>query len=113
MQISSFLPGKNQGHILITTQTQNRATDVFSLKIGEMEVIEGALLLLRRAKLLPAHATVEAVPASMLKQAILLTEILGGFPSALDRAAQFIEETACSLSECLEHYRGEQRVRTV
>lgn len=103
-QLHVMLPDTSQGHILITTRSQIVGTLGFHIDLQKMEPAEGALFLLRRARLLPSDASLEDAPPSLLAQANTLVELLDGLPLALDQAGAYIEETACSLSDYLERY---------
>ncbi len=75
---------------------------------------EGALLLLRRAKILPPQAveaqmqqfaTTEPVEYAAAQELVLL---MGGLPLALDQVGAYIDETGCSVSDYLQRYRQQQ-----
>ncbi|HZO73319.1 MAG TPA: FxSxx-COOH system tetratricopeptide repeat protein [Ktedonobacteraceae bacterium] len=103
-QLHLMLPDARQGHILITTRSQIVGTLGFHIDLQKMEPEEGALFLLRRARLLPPDAALADAPPSLLAQANKLVELLDGLPLALDQAGAYIEETACSLPDYLERY---------
>lgn len=103
-QLHIMLPDTRQGHILITTRSQIAGSLGFHIDLQKMEPAEGALFLLRRARLLHSDAALEDAPSSLLAQANTLVELLDGLPLALDQAGAYIEETACSLSDYLERY---------
>src|SRR5437660_4353783 len=103
-QLHIMLPDARQGHILITTRSQITGSLGFHIDLQKMELAEGALFLLRRAKLLQPGVDLEDVPPLLLAQANTLVELLDGLPLALDQAGAYIEETACSLSDYLERY---------
>jgi hypothetical protein len=67
-----------------------------------MELDEGMLLLLRRAKLLAPDALLETVDAPVHVQAQAIVRAMDGLPLALDQAGAYIEETGCGLSAYLE-----------
>ncbi len=103
-QLHIMLPNTHQRHILITTRSQITGSLGFHIDLQKMEQAEGALFLLRRAKLLHFDAALEDTQPSLLAQANTLVELLDGLPLALDQAGAYIEETACSLSDYLERY---------
>lgn len=103
-QLHIMLPDTRQGHILITTRSQIAGSLGFHIDLQKMESAEGALFLLRRARLLRSDAALEDALPSLLAQANTLVEFLDGLPLALDQAGAYIEETACSLSDYLERY---------
>jgi len=103
--VHELLPvSRCKGHVLITTRTQatGRLNNRFVLK--EMDADEGALLLLRRAKLLPLHHDLAQVSPEQRTLARELCEQLGGFPLALDQAGSYIEETGCGLAGYVERF---------
>src|SRR5438045_3109784 len=65
---------------------------------------EGALFLLRRAKIISLHIPLEQTYQADLQKAQEISDILSGLPLALDQAGAYIEETKCSLAEYLELY---------
>jgi len=68
---------------------------------------EGALFLLRRARLLRLHAFLDEVPLAndTVPIAEAISREVGGLPLALDQAGAYILETGCSLSDYLTLYR--------
>ena len=104
--VSNFIPSFNKGHIVLTTRTQ--FTGKFAQHIGleQMEPDEGALFLLRRAKLVaPTGVLAEASPAERAV-AEEISRMMDGLPLALDQAGAYIEETACSLMDYLYRYQS-------
>ena len=91
--LHSMLPDISQGHVLITTRSQIIGTLGSRVDLQKMEQEDGALLLLKRARLLRPGASIGTVPAEARAQAELLTELLDGLPLALDQAGAYIEET--------------------
>jgi hypothetical protein len=71
--------------------------------IEKMSDDEGALLLLRRAKV--ANAT--TVEKTIAKK---ISEALDGLPLALDQAGAYLEETKCSVADYLNIYQRRQSV---
>lgn len=96
--ILPFLPAGLGGHILLTTRLQATGTLAHCLDLERMAPEDGALFLLRRAKLLSARVQEHEGPASLQTQARDLCETLDGLPLALDQVGAFIEETGCSLA---------------
>ena len=66
---------------------------------------DGALLLLRRAKIIRADALPTAATDSARDTAMDISKELGGLPLALDQAGAYIEETGCGLASYLDLYR--------
>ena len=67
-----------------------------------MESAEGALFLLRRAKLIAVDDTLGAATEADRELAAKITSEMGGLPLALDQAGAFIEEMSSSLAEYLD-----------
>jgi tetratricopeptide (TPR) repeat protein len=105
--VRQFVPAGAEGHLLITTRL--RATGEFAepIELKRMEPEEGALFLLRRAKVIPKDKSLEA--AGEIDQALArqISMEMDGLPLALDQAGAFIEETPSTLSEYLALYRAE------
>lgn len=103
--VHELLPvSRCKGHVLITTRTQATGRLNNRLVLKEMDADEGALLLLRRAKLLPPQHDLAQVSAEQRTLARELCEQLGGFPLALDQAGSYIEETGCGLAGYMERF---------
>lgn len=103
--VSRLLPSSTYGgSVLITTRMQATGRLGCQLTLAEMDAEEGALLLLRRAKLLPLQLDLAKAPASQRVRAVELCQELGGLPLALDQAGAYIEETGCSLAGYLERF---------
>lgn len=98
------LPDTSQGHVLITTRSQMIGTLGVAINLPNIAPDEGALFLLRRAKLLPLEAPLQSASASMRSQAENLVDFLDNLPLALDQAGAYIEETGCTLAEYLTRY---------
>ena len=107
-RLADFLPTGGQAHILLTTRAQATGKIAEGLTVEKMDVSEGILLLLRRAKLLVPDAPLDNVPRARRNQAQTLVEELDGLPLALDQAGAYIEETGCNLAEYSVLYRRRQ-----
>ena len=106
--VEDALPSEYSGHVLLTTRAQSTGTFAQRIDLEQMEQEEGALFLLRRAKLIRTDAPLEAVTAA--EQAKEIARLLDGLPLALDQAGAYIEETGCSLADYLERYRVRRAV---
>jgi len=102
-----FLPSGGKGHVLLTTRAQTTGGIAQRVEIEEMELEEGALFLLRRAKMLAQDAPLDVASTTDQTKAKTIVKELGGLPLALDQAGAFIEEVPSSLDEYLELYRKE------
>jgi len=107
--LHKMLPDTSQGHILITTRSQITGALGSHIALHKMEPAEGALLLLKRAKLLSADAPLETASATVRAQADTLVELLDGLPLALDQAAAYIEEAGCRLADYLDLYKARRK----
>jgi len=106
--LEDVLPSEARGHLLLTTRAQSTGNFAQCLDLEQMEPEEGALFLLRRAKLLGLDAPLEQAPQGLAAIAKGLTQIMGGLPLALDQAGAYIEETGCSLSDYQERYQAQK-----
>jgi Tfp pilus assembly protein PilF len=102
-----FLPASGTGHVLITTRLQATGAMAQSVELEKMEPEEGALFLLRRAKLIAPEAPLEAASEADRKLSREITEEVAGLPLALDQAAAYIEETPSTPAKYLKLYRTE------
>ena len=98
--VRPYLP-TTSGHILFTTRAQAVGDLAQMVEVTRMDADDGALLLLRRAKVVAASEDDQAL-------ALTLTTEMDGLPLALDQAGAFIEEQPLSLVEYLELYRTEK-----
>jgi tetratricopeptide (TPR) repeat protein len=95
-----FVPQDHGGHVILTTRAQSTGGLAESIQVQSFfKDPEGALLLLRRAKLLMPGASVDSAIANDRTVAEALSAELGGLPLALDQAGAFIEEVPSSLTE--------------
>lgn len=102
--VQPFLPTACPGHLLLTTRAQIMGKLARRLEVETLGSQEGALLLLRRAGLLAADASLETASLSDRALATALNDELGGLPLALDQAGAYIEETQCSLADYQQQY---------
>jgi predicted HTH transcriptional regulator/tetratricopeptide (TPR) repeat protein len=99
-----ILPSKNSGHILFTTRATAMGNIAKRVEIDEMDMEEGALLLLRRAKILTLDAPLESAPEADLATARTIAKAMVSLPLAIDQAGAYIEEMGCNLSDYLQLY---------
>ncbi len=102
--VYEFLPTGRNGHILLTTRAQIVGTIANMVEVEKMDVGDGVLLLLRRAKILAVGASLQHTSKEERTQAEAIVSALDGLPLALDQAGAYIEETRCNLSEYLNLY---------
>ncbi|HXX21851.1 MAG TPA: tetratricopeptide repeat protein [Terriglobia bacterium] len=99
-----FMLQAGKGHVLLTTQAQATG-DIQAVEVRDMLPEDGALLLLRRAKIVKPDAPLSAATGPACETAMNVSKDLGGLPLALDQAGAYIEETGCGLSSYLDLYR--------
>ncbi|HEU5384258.1 MAG TPA: FxSxx-COOH system tetratricopeptide repeat protein [Ktedonobacteraceae bacterium] len=105
--ITDIIPALHTGHILLTTRVQATGNIAHRIDINTMNLEEGSLLLLRRAKAIPADACLENASAEELAATRELVRAMDGLPLAIDQAASYIEEMGCSITEYLSRYQHE------
>lgn len=93
------LPQKGRGHILLTTCAQATGGQIDPMPVEAMTREEGALLLLRRAKIIKLHQTLNDALPSDRQAAERICEALYGIPLALDQAGAYMEGPDVSLEE--------------
>jgi len=102
--IKPFLPSQKKGHVLLTTRASATGTLAQKVEIGKLSEDDGALLLLRRAKIVGGNAPLDAADAEDKEAALALSRAVDGLPLALDQAGAFIEETPSSPARYLGLY---------
>ena len=105
-----FLPNEGSGHVLLTTRAQFTGTIAHGIELEKMDLAEGSLLLLRRARVLAQDAPLDQSNKEERATAEAIVKALDGLPLALDQAGAYIEETQCGLAGYLDLYhtrRGE------
>jgi tetratricopeptide (TPR) repeat protein len=105
--VKPFLPTSGTGQVLMTTRLQATGAIAQNVELEKMELEEGALFLLRRAKVIASDAPLDAASEADRKPAREITEEVAGLPLALDQAAAYIEETPSTPPKYLKLYRTE------
>jgi tetratricopeptide (TPR) repeat protein/DNA-binding XRE family transcriptional regulator len=103
--VQDLVPSERSGHLLLTTRAQTLGSVAQRLDVETMDMAEGALFLLRRAKLLAPEATLDCISETDLKAAEAIIIEMDCLPLALDQAGAYIEEARCTLEMYLELYR--------
>lgn len=112
--LQRFLPPARQGAMLITTRNAALGTLAHALELLPMTPDEGALLLLRRAKVSHMLELGEQMSQLATTQpteyaaACELVSLMGGLPLALDQAGAYIEETGCGLADYVQRYKRQR-----
>jgi len=104
--VSDFLRRDWAGHILVTTRS-HATGGIRRVELRVMESDEGALFLLRRAKIIALGDPLGVATGDEREMAAEIATEMGGLPLALGQAGAFIEEMSSSLAEYLELYRRE------
>lgn len=104
MLIEDVLPTVTGGHIIVTTRAQSTGMVGEKLAVEKLDLAEGILLLLRRARLLAPDAPLDNASRLLYSQAQRIVQALDAFPLALDQAGAYLEETGCSLADYLTLY---------
>lgn len=97
-----------KGHTLMTTQAQATGTVAGRIELLPLPVEEGALFLLRRAKVLAPDASLDQAPVPARAAAEAIATLLDGLPLALDQAGAYIEETHCGIEGYLARLQTHQ-----
>lgn len=106
--IDLIIPPQSSGHVLLTTRGQATGKRASTVPITSMNIDASTLFLLRRAKLLPAEASLDQVPADLVRDAAAIAQAMGGFPLALDQAGAYLEEKGCSPATYLALYQQQR-----
>ena len=102
-----FVPSGGNGHSLLTTRAAATGAIAERVEVCRMGRDEGALFLLRRAKVIPRHAGLNAAPRTEREAAKKFCGEVDGLPLALDQAGAFVEENQTAIEEYLDLYRAE------
>ena len=104
--VRDFLPSTGDEHLLLTTRSQKGGEFAVPVLVDAMETETGALLLLRRAKLIVPSLMLytPSLSPQVRQEALTLTQELGGLPLALDQAGAYIEATSCGIANYVELY---------
>lgn len=99
-----FLPTAGPGHIIFTTRARAFGNFAQRLEILQMDPETGALLLLRRASLIPIQAMLSRAVKEERDLACDISRVLDGLPLALDQAGAYVKETPSTLVQYLRLY---------
>ncbi len=108
--VEDFLPSGESGQVLLTTRAQATGVVAENLDVEKLDRVEGALSLLRRAKLLAPDAPLDNASRLLYSQARAIVEAVDGLPLALDQAGVYLEETGCNLADYLTLYERHRRL---
>src|SRR5207245_1081073 len=93
-----------KGHVILTTHSQATGTIAQPIQIPKLEPDDGAVFLLRRARIMSLDASLADTSKENQADARAIAHLLDGLPLAIDQAGAYIEETRCGLSSYLERY---------
>lgn len=103
--IQPFVQGLQSGHILLTTRAQATGT-ISKVEVQKLPEQEGAVFLLRRAKLITIDTSYDTISQELQTPALAIGRELDGLPLALDQAGAYIEATHCGLAAYFELYKS-------
>lgn len=107
--VHALLSSAHCGHLLLTTRAQSTGLLARRIELEKLSPEEGALFLLRRAKLIAHNVSLEDLSEVLCREARDISDMMDGLPLALDQAGAYIEETGCSLSDyrhCYQRHRS-------
>ena len=102
--LSTFVPSKHQGSVLITTRRRDAGTLAHNEVLPLLSEDEAILFLLRRAGRIAKSASVTDATSTDFFLARDLCQFLGHLSLALDQAGAYIAENGCSLQRYRELY---------
>lgn len=105
--IVDLLPTGDSGHLLLTTRQQTTG-NFEPFPIQQMDQQEGTLFLLRRAGFLKLGNELPPILTNDQQIVEQIVREMAGLPLALDQAGAYIQETGCSLSDYLTHFRNQR-----
>ncbi len=103
-----LIPSYSNGHVLLITHSRATGSFASAVAVDQMTINEGALLLLRRAKIIPEQGTRDDASEAHFLSAVAIAQEVEGYPLALDQAGAYIEETQRTLASYLTLYRERQ-----
>jgi len=83
--VNELLPSVRNGYVLLTTLS-HATGEIIGISLESMEPEEGALFLLRRAKILEFDALLDQASIANRDTAVGISRVLAGLPLALDQA---------------------------
>src|SRR5260221_294127 len=100
-----FLPIGERGHIILTTRAQAAGAIAHPLDVEKMDIHEGTLLLLRRARVLAIDGLLAQVSPTDFTTAQAIVNEVDGLPLALNKSVAYIEEIGICIPQDLSLYR--------
>jgi hypothetical protein len=102
--VIDMLPQNLKGHVLLTSRTHISANFIRNIHVDALSVDDGALLVLRRIRKIDQKASLNSELDTDTREALKLSNLMGGLPLALDQAAAYIDDKDCNLEGYLERY---------
>ncbi len=102
--VDACIPLVHQGSVLLTTRTHITIPVAQPIDMDIMEADEGALFLLKRAKIIAHGEALSQASEHDALAAKVLSHMMDGLPLALDQAGAYILETACGVSRYHDLY---------
>lgn len=108
--LSTFVPTKHQGSILITTRRRDVEAVAQKEELPVFPEEDAVLFLLRRAGRIAREARATEAKEEDMFRAKELSQLLGWLPLALDQAGAYIAENGCSLQSYIDLYHQFRRL---
>ncbi len=102
--VTELLPSAIGGHVLLTSRISTLGPVAQTIVLDTLGSEEGALLLLRRSRVIAPDAPLTEASTTDYETAKKIVEALGSLPLAIDQAGAYIEETGCSLTDYLRTF---------
>ena len=106
--VHDFLPTGARGHILVLSHTPVPRTSALNVGIQKLDPSDQALLLLRRAGIIPLDAPLAAASTANRLKAGEIAAALHGLPLTLELAGAYISEAQCGPVSYLNLYKHEK-----
>lgn len=104
--LAPHFPRHHSGCLILTTRARNTVKWAAPISLAQFGPRDGATLVLRRAGILSAKASIEEAPEAAVKAAIELNQVFAGLPLALDQAGAYLAQTGCTVAEYLGKYQS-------
>src|SRR5207245_6721318 len=95
--VEAWTPVDHHGAVLLTTRRHVTEPLAQTMELDVFADDDGTLFLLKRAKRLAPHGSLDEAAASESAAARVIMQQLGGLPLALDQAGACIAEHSCNL----------------
>ncbi len=106
--VEQLIPLCSNGHVLLITHSRAIGPLTSVIPIAPMTIDDGALLLLRRARIIPAQGSRDAASETDYHHAREIAREVEGYPLALDQVGAYLYKTGRSPASYLELYHQQQ-----